>query len=284
MEEDVAGQVAVDQTARLVHRAKRGEDVVEAVERLAVPGDAVAGRPRLDARRDRPGGGMPASAAWKRSPTAMMSSQRPGSCAALDVRRHAVQPSTIRGTRPGHAEAVLPDRGRGRPPARRSRPARGRAASARASPHAPGPAGASREQHRLATGLEGVEDGFRAAAPRRLSITDTARGSDPGTCPPKPGSPPLRSNDGRDDAGDVPRRPESGPAGGRADDRRAAARDRRRGLRKDARAHAPHRASARRGRARSRPRSSRSPSRTRPPRRCASASRISSARPRAPAG
>ena len=59
---------------------------------------------------------------------------------------------------------------------------------------------------------------------------------------------PLRSKRGRDDARDVPRRPESGAAGGRADDRRAGARDRRRGLGQDARAHAPHRASARRGR------------------------------------
>ena len=51
---------------------------------------------------------MPASAAWKRSPAAMMSSQRPGSCRpstyvpgrpAVDDPRH----------RPRHAEAVLPD-------------------------------------------------------------------------------------------------------------------------------------------------------------------------------
>ena len=56
------------------------------------------------------------------------------------------------------------------------------------------------------------------------------------------------------------------------DDRGAAARDRRRGLGQDARAHLPRRASARRRRASSRTRSSRSRSRTRPRRRCASAS------------
>ena len=82
-------------------------------------------------------------------------------------------------------------------------------------------------------------------------------------------------------ARDLPRRPERRPARGRADDRRPAARDRRRRLGQDARAHLPRRAPARRGRASSRTRSSRSRSRTRRRGRCGSGSSARSARSRA---
>ena len=56
----------------------------------------------------------------------------------------------------------------------------------------------------------------------------------------------LASPSGRRFPGAVPRRPESGPAGGRAHHRGAAARRRRRGLGQDARAHLPRRAPDRR--------------------------------------
>src|SRR5579864_3428249 len=58
--------------------------------------------------------------------------------------------------------------------------------------------------------------------------------------------PTLASVGGRHPAGDVPGRPQSGPAGGRSHDGRPATRRRRRGLRQDARPHPPDRAPARR--------------------------------------
>ena len=70
----------------------------------------------------------------------------------------------------------------------------------------------------------------------------------PGLARGGPGGRPLRSDGGRDRSGDLPRRPESGPAGRRPHDRGAAARDRRRRLRKDAGPHPPDRAPARGGR------------------------------------
>ncbi len=58
--------------------------------------------------------------------------------------------------------------------------------------------------------------------------------------------PRLSSNGGCDDAGDLPRRPESGPARGCPPHRRPRPRHRGSGFRQDARPHAPHRAPARR--------------------------------------
>ena len=96
--------------------------------------------------------------------------------------------------------------------------------------------------------------------------------------------PPVRSTRGRDDARDVPRRPQSGAAGGGPDDRRAGARDRRRRLGQDACAHASHRAPARRRR-REAARDPRDHVHEQGRRRDARAGRsTSSARPRAPPG
>jgi hypothetical protein len=99
----------------------------------------------------RPSNGSPSQAT--RSPVAH------GSTPAIDVlpRRPAAGDPRYR---PGHAEAVLPDAAEDVGlPGDLGRRAVERLQHEVAAP--PRPAGASLEQHRLATGAEGVEDGFR---------------------------------------------------------------------------------------------------------------------------